>query len=72
MTALRRTVAIALGIVSMLVLSAPAVPGQQGALVVGESPPTSFELSNLDGEPRSLAAARGDHAVLLVFFRGTW
>lgn len=58
-------------VVAGMLLAVPA-PGQDQTLVVGEAPPTGFELRTLDGELRSLAAVRGEHAVLLVFFRGTW
>lgn len=53
-----------------VVLGAAAVP--QSPVPVGGPPPTEIVLENLDGETVQLAAARGQHAVLLVFFRGTW
>lgn len=52
-----------------LAASSPA-PGT--ALEVGSLPPTAFALPSAGGDSFDLAAARGRHAVLLVFFRGTW
>jgi cytochrome oxidase Cu insertion factor (SCO1/SenC/PrrC family) len=49
-----------------------AAEAAQARVAVGEAPPSGFTLENLDGEAVSLEAARGEHPVLLVFFRGTW
>ena len=45
-------------------------PPHETKIVVGEAPPTSFELRSIDGETLDLAAA--DRPILLLFFRGTW
>ena len=50
----------------------PTAPGprHETRIVLGESPPTSFELRSIDDERFDLAAAEGP--ILLLFFRGTW
>ena len=45
-------------------------PPHETKIVVGELPPTSFELRSIDGETFELASA--GRPILLLFFRGTW
>lgn len=45
-------------------------PTHETKIVVGDTPPTSFELRSIDDESFNLATA--DRPLLLLFFRGTW
>ncbi len=47
-------------------------PPHETNLELGQPPPSAFVLESIDGATYDLAAARGEHAVLLLFFRGTW
>lgn len=50
---------------------AAAAAQQPDRVEVGQEAPR-FELDSLDGEPVSLESLRGESALILIFFRGTW
>ena len=60
-------------LVATIAVAAPGGLGvaQESVLEVGQPAP-EFSLESVDGELHSLADLRGEKALVLLFFRGTW